>query len=207
MVGQLKNAWSSFSNFNIPRIRNNSSASSFDQITLETTKTSVKVEINQTQNEFDLPKTSESEKLADQVKLEEKVNLGRMNKGRRIDYVLQESPIESFNEYLFALASHVCYWESDDTLLLIIKEIYGQGDTTDTNTELFLNNEQQQSASWLTQAAASAISTNVQKTFSYFNMSVPQSISSVLASNITSTITKPIVSLNTNGLSKSPDNK
>ncbi|CAN7990219.1 unnamed protein product, partial [Ixodes hexagonus] len=36
--------------------------------------------------------------------------LGRLNGGRRIDYVLQEKPIESFNEYLFALASHACYW-------------------------------------------------------------------------------------------------
>lgn len=37
-------------------------------------------------------------------------NLGRLNGGRRIDYVLQEAPLEFFNEYLFALTSHVCYW-------------------------------------------------------------------------------------------------
>lgn len=36
--------------------------------------------------------------------------LGKMNGGRRIDYVLQESPLEIINEYLFALTSHVCYW-------------------------------------------------------------------------------------------------
>lgn len=36
--------------------------------------------------------------------------LGRLNGGRRIDYVLQEAPLEFFNEYLFALTSHVCYW-------------------------------------------------------------------------------------------------
>lgn len=36
--------------------------------------------------------------------------LGQLNEGRRIDYVLQEAPLESFNEYLFALSSHVCYW-------------------------------------------------------------------------------------------------
>lgn len=35
---------------------------------------------------------------------------GIINRGRRIDYVLQEAPIEFFNEYLFALTSHVCYW-------------------------------------------------------------------------------------------------
>lgn len=36
--------------------------------------------------------------------------LGLLNRGRRIDYVLQEAPLEFFNEYLFALSSHVCYW-------------------------------------------------------------------------------------------------
>lgn len=50
--------------------------------------------------------------------------VGMMNRGRRIDYVLQETPIESFNEYLFAIQSHLCYWESEDTALLVLKEIY-----------------------------------------------------------------------------------
>lgn len=50
--------------------------------------------------------------------------LGILNSGRRIDYVLQEAPFEFFNEYIFALTSHVCYWESEDTMLLILKEIY-----------------------------------------------------------------------------------
>lgn len=36
--------------------------------------------------------------------------LGRLNGGRRVDFVLQEAPLEFFNEYLFALTSHVCYW-------------------------------------------------------------------------------------------------
>jgi hypothetical protein len=52
------------------------------------------------------------------------IPIGQLNGGRRIDYVLQEGPLESFNEYLFALSSHVCYWESEDTMLLIMKEIY-----------------------------------------------------------------------------------
>ncbi|GJQ67816.1 hypothetical protein Trydic_g21102 [Trypoxylus dichotomus] len=52
------------------------------------------------------------------------MNLGLLNKGRRVDYVLQEAPVEFFNEYIFALTSHVCYWESEDTVLLVIKEIY-----------------------------------------------------------------------------------
>lgn len=38
------------------------------------------------------------------------IKVGLLNGGRRIDYVLQEKPIESFNEYLFALQSHLCYW-------------------------------------------------------------------------------------------------
>lgn len=37
-------------------------------------------------------------------------SLGMLNEGKRIDYVLQEAPLEFFNEYLFALTSHVCYW-------------------------------------------------------------------------------------------------
>lgn len=38
------------------------------------------------------------------------IQVGKLNGGRRIDYVLQEKPIESFNEYLFAIQSHLCYW-------------------------------------------------------------------------------------------------
>uniref|UniRef100_A0A8C2ZJ21 DDHD domain containing 2 n=1 Tax=Cyclopterus lumpus TaxID=8103 RepID=A0A8C2ZJ21_CYCLU len=53
-----------------------------------------------------------------------RIKVGMLNGGRRIDYVLQEKPIESFNEYLFAIQSHLCYWESEDTALLLLKEIY-----------------------------------------------------------------------------------
>lgn len=38
------------------------------------------------------------------------LKIGKLNGGRRIDYVLQEAPFEYINEYLFALTSHVCYW-------------------------------------------------------------------------------------------------
>lgn len=41
---------------------------------------------------------------------EKDLKIGMLNGGRRIDYVLQEAPIESFNEYLFAIQSHLCYW-------------------------------------------------------------------------------------------------
>jgi len=52
------------------------------------------------------------------------ISLGNLNQSKRLDYVLQEAPIELFNEYLFALTAHVCYWESADTILFIMKEIY-----------------------------------------------------------------------------------
>ena len=38
------------------------------------------------------------------------IPVGQLNGGNRIDYVLQEKPIEKINEYLFALSSHLCYW-------------------------------------------------------------------------------------------------
>uniref|UniRef100_S4PVW5 Phospholipase DDHD2 n=5 Tax=Pararge aegeria TaxID=116150 RepID=S4PVW5_9NEOP len=50
--------------------------------------------------------------------------LGKLNGGRRIDHVLQEAPFEMINEYLFAMSSHVCYWESEDTMLVMLREIY-----------------------------------------------------------------------------------
>ncbi|XP_053671738.1 uncharacterized protein LOC128721953 [Anopheles nili] len=50
--------------------------------------------------------------------------LGQLNQSRRVDYVLQEAPFEFINEYLFALTSHVCYWDSEDTMLFLMKEIY-----------------------------------------------------------------------------------
>ena len=36
--------------------------------------------------------------------------VGALNGGRRVDYVLQERPFESLNEYVFAFQSHLCYW-------------------------------------------------------------------------------------------------
>lgn len=49
--------------------------------------------------------------------------LGRLNEGRRIDYVLQEAPLEFFNEYLFALTSHVGYWYAHHFILLLIWDL------------------------------------------------------------------------------------
>lgn len=36
-----------------------------------------------------------------------------LNQNRRLDYVLQERPIERLNEHLFAIGSHLGYWYSD----------------------------------------------------------------------------------------------
>ena len=58
-----------------------------------------------------------------------------MNQGNRIDYVLQEAPFESFNEYVFALGSHLCYWQSEDTALMILKEIYSQMNVFDDQSQ------------------------------------------------------------------------
>lgn len=60
----------------------------------------------------------------DEINLETQTTdlpLGILNKGRRVDYVLQEAPFEFFNEYIFALTSHVCYWY---VLLLILSNEY-----------------------------------------------------------------------------------
>lgn len=127
--------------------------------------------------------------LAPQPQLSEpdasKCDFGRINKGKRIDYVLQETPFESFNDYIFALASHACYWESEDTLLLIVKQLYGQEDKDidDANVELNpLTESQRQATSWFTQVAAQAMSSNVQKTISYFQSGLSQSLASALPS-------------------------
>ncbi|XP_041674771.1 LOW QUALITY PROTEIN: proline-rich protein 36 [Drosophila eugracilis] len=59
--------------------------------------------------------------------------LGKLNDSKRVDYVLQEAPLEFINEYIFALSSHVCYWGSEDTILFVMKEIYASlGISTDS---------------------------------------------------------------------------
>lgn len=59
-----------------------------------------------------------------QSRIDAKRPIGRLNDGERIDFVLQEKPIEYINEYIFALATHACYWQSEDTCLFILKELY-----------------------------------------------------------------------------------
>ncbi|XP_033194388.2 uncharacterized protein LOC117159022 isoform X2 [Bombus vancouverensis nearcticus] len=83
--------------------------------------------------EEQLQQTVSDQQTNDDIDVEFKV--GNLNGGRRIDYVLQEAPFEYINEYIFALTSHVCYWESEDTMLMILKEIYGS-DGIQTDAQL-----------------------------------------------------------------------
>uniref|UniRef100_A0A8C4WZC3 DDHD domain-containing protein n=1 Tax=Eptatretus burgeri TaxID=7764 RepID=A0A8C4WZC3_EPTBU len=70
------------------------------------------------------PKTNSDSSDVEKPDGAEAAPMGRLNGGRRVDFVLQEAPIESVNEYLFALQSHLCYWESEDTALFLLKEMY-----------------------------------------------------------------------------------
>ncbi|KAL5963184.1 Phospholipase DDHD2 [Taenia solium] len=59
----------------------------------------------------------------------------QLNQGRRLDYVLQEGPLESLNDYLFALSSHAIYWDSQDCLLFMLNQIFSNASTgTETST-------------------------------------------------------------------------
>jgi DDHD domain len=48
---------------------------------------------------------------------------GMLNRGMRIDYMLQESEIETANEYVAALAAHSSYWPEKDLSLFIATQI------------------------------------------------------------------------------------
>lgn len=69
------------------------------------------------------PKFDQQRKGAESAELDP-TKIGKLNGGRRIDYVLQEKPIELFNEYIFAFTSHANYWQNEDSALIILNEIY-----------------------------------------------------------------------------------
>lgn len=181
MYGQFKNAWSSFTELaKFPILGSNANATRLSIESKTETNTIKSEPVQQEQSSI------HEEETTDVITL---VNMGKLNKGRRIDFVLQEAPYESFNDYVFALASHACYWESEDTMLLISKEIYDlDHGMVDSNTEMHLTEEQKQQSSWLTNAAASTISSNVQKTFSYFNIGMPSSLTSALSATLANSI-------------------
>nr|XP_014345834.1 PREDICTED: SEC23-interacting protein [Latimeria chalumnae] len=116
-LSSLKTAWQTLHDF----ARAHTSSPQL-QAELEKVANQIKEEEEKQKQKVEVHKVVES---PDSSKDEEtSVKIGMLNGGRRIDYVLQEKPIESVNEYLFALQSHLCYWESEDTALMFLKEIY-----------------------------------------------------------------------------------
>ncbi|NXI15022.1 DDHD2 Phospholipase, partial [Irena cyanogastra] len=116
LLGSLRVAWQSFTRAPVPALEAGSS----------------EAEAEAEASTEKQPDTKAEEPPAAVKEEPPLINMGRLNGGNRIDYVLQEKPIESFNEYLFALQGHLCYWESEDTVLLVLKEIYQtQGITLD----------------------------------------------------------------------------
>ncbi|NWW45442.1 DDHD2 Phospholipase, partial [Pedionomus torquatus] len=116
LLGSLRVAWQSFTRAPLPAVEGASTEAEGEA------EASVEKQ----------PETKAEEPPAAVKEEASLINVGRLNGGNRIDYVLQEKPIESFNEYLFALQGHLCYWESEDTVLLVLKEIYQtQGITLD----------------------------------------------------------------------------
>ncbi|NXQ05986.1 DDHD2 Phospholipase, partial [Vidua macroura] len=114
LLGSLRVAWQSFTRAPVPALEAGSSEAEAEA------------------GPEKQPDTKPEEPVAAVKEETPPINVGRLNGGNRIDYVLQEKPIESFNEYLFALQGHLCYWESEDTVLLVLKEIYQtQGITLD----------------------------------------------------------------------------
>ncbi|RDD37977.1 SEC23-interacting protein [Trichoplax sp. H2] len=79
-----------------------------------------------TEHESEMQQLSELIDTKDQI--EDNVEIGQLNEGNRIDYVLQEAPLESLNEYLFALSSHCCYWTSEDTAFFILRKLYSRSE-------------------------------------------------------------------------------
>ncbi|GCB73427.1 hypothetical protein scyTo_0002539 [Scyliorhinus torazame] len=100
-ISSLKNAWQTLNEF----ARAHTSSTQL-QAELEKVANQIKEEEEKhVEEEQKLVESPESPKDEDST-----VKIGMLNEGHRIDYVLQEKPIESFNEYLFALQSHLCYW-------------------------------------------------------------------------------------------------
>ncbi|XP_072534261.1 SEC23-interacting protein isoform X3 [Salminus brasiliensis] len=116
-ISSLKSAWQTLNDF---ARAHTSSIQLHEQLAMVASQ--IKEEEEKQKDEAESKLIVESPELLKEE--ETRVKVGMLNGGNRIDYVLQEKPIESFNEYLFALQSHLCYWESEDTALLILKEIY-----------------------------------------------------------------------------------
>jgi hypothetical protein len=66
---------------------------------------------------------SESEMSSSVDNRADQVVTGNLNRGQRIDYMLQEKEIEAANEYVAALAAHSCYWFEKDLSLFLARQI------------------------------------------------------------------------------------
>lgn len=68
---------------------------------------------------------SERKKVtAEMTKTAEEVACAMMiNEGRRVDYQLQDSPMESVNPYVAAISSHGCYLSHPDLAMLLLREL------------------------------------------------------------------------------------
>ncbi|XP_064164295.1 phospholipase DDHD2-like [Anguilla rostrata] len=135
LMGSLRTAWQSFSQLPIPAMPlvagggNAGDSNDSEQAGTEDVQWLPTSPANFWKSPLEWPRAVQLNYFSGEqgVKPEEQgVQTGMLNGGRRVDYVLQETPIESFNEYLFALQSHLCYWDSEDTVLLVLKEIYGR---------------------------------------------------------------------------------
>lgn len=126
-------------------------------------------------------------------------DFGMLNNGQRVDYVLQESPIESFNEYLSTYTSHTCYWQSLDTMLFIVKEIYTREQIfPDSVIELAAKQQQQQQqqqGDYLqqVQASSSIAQATASKIFSFFTQNLPRQFTGSQSSLTTATSTETLI--------------
>jgi len=65
-----------------------------------------------------------SSELSSEENFSRHVKTGSLNRGWRIDYMLQEKEIESANEYVAAFAAHSSYWIEKDLSLFIARQIH-----------------------------------------------------------------------------------
>uniref|UniRef100_A0A8D0CP37 SEC23 interacting protein n=1 Tax=Sander lucioperca TaxID=283035 RepID=A0A8D0CP37_SANLU len=99
-ISSLRSAWQTLNDFARAH-----TSSALLQAELAMVANQIEEQEKQEHEEHKMPESPEPPKEE-----EPQVKVGMLNGGNRIDYVLQEKPIESFNEYLFALQSHLCYW-------------------------------------------------------------------------------------------------
>ncbi|XP_077991944.1 triacylglycerol hydrolase DDHD2-like isoform X2 [Glandiceps talaboti] len=124
LVDSMKKTWKTIHEFALSH-KSSSAAETEEEPTEEEMEKIVSERLSQEESKAAAQTDTASISSTDSFEfLGDDVRVGKLNKGNRVDYVLQEKPIESFNDYIFALGSHACYWESEDTMLMILKEVY-----------------------------------------------------------------------------------